>query len=814
MTVDKYLKFYDETWTTLMNFQNQFPLQEYAERSVLTTWKMSYEQVRSVCPQATMLLDQWAFLSAGDIWYELASSSSRASQPHDSLESGVSLQTDELSFQHSLSVLSHYSLVIANVDEGFSIHPVVHEWCLHNIVLLKAKEHLCAQAIFMVAERVTFSKGKDELMVARRLVPHARTVARRHLRLEAKEDLAVHLHSIAYLLSDWESSKEVEEIYVRALRGYEKAWGADHTSTLDIVNNLGNLYADQGKLGQAEEMCIRALRGYEKAWGADHMSTLETVNNLGILYKHQGKLGQAEEMYKRALRGCEKAWGADHTSTLETVNNLGILYKNQGKIEQAEEMYMRALRGFEKTWGADYTSTLSTVNNLGILYADQGKIEQAEEMYMRALRGFEKAWGADHTSTLSTVNNLGILYKNLGKIEQAEEMYMRALRGKEKAWGADHTSTLETVHNLGILYADQGKMEQAEEMYLRAVTGYKVNSVANGTRIINLENWWLSVKQDQGMTPYVLRSFLRTCLNLLQGHIRHHKLLRLKHLHSGSSTAVLKMATTNTNKTQSAAPKTHSEAQAQSIARFFASGVFSDLTITCQGQEWRVHKTQVCAHSEFFYKACTANFKEADEGVIKLDEDDPRVVQAMLHYMYHGNYGDTGNALTDLTPIVLDVGMFTIADKYFIGPLKALAKARFVETCASEWKTEAFAQAVREIYTTSLEDTAMKDVVIDTIKVNGGEFLKDKDDFKGINQVMRDIPIFGVDVLAVLWAVKLDRSGEGGSGENPREYKWLFRCPGCGILFGRLIPLGEDSSFAFPRSHHRNSFSWWVDYSV
>ena len=280
-------------------------------------------------------------------------------------------------------------------------------------------------------------------------------------------------------------------------------------------------------------------------------------------------------------------------------------------------------------------------------------------------------------------------------------------------------------------------------------------------------------------------------------------------VHSGLPTAVLNMATTDTDKTQSAAPQTRAEAQAQGITGFFAAGVFSDLTITCHGQEWRVHKTQVCAHSEFFYKACTANFKEADEGVIKLDEDDPRVVKAMLHYMYHGNYGDAGNALTDLPSIVLDVKMFTIADKYLIEPLTALAKARFVENCASEWKTEAFAQAVREIYTTSLEDTAMRDVVINAMKANGCEFLRDRDEFKGLNQVMRDIPIFGVDVSAVLWAVKLDRNGE-----NPREDTELFRCPRFGNIFGKTILLGEDFSFSCSRWHHPNRFSWWVDYSV
>ena len=54
-------------------------------------------------------------------------------------------------------------------------------------------------------------------------------------------------------------------MYVRALKGKEKAWDAEHTSILDTVNNLGVIYANQGKIAEAEEMYIRALKGKEKA---------------------------------------------------------------------------------------------------------------------------------------------------------------------------------------------------------------------------------------------------------------------------------------------------------------------------------------------------------------------------------------------------------------------------------------------------------------------------------------------------------------------------------------------------------------------
>jgi tetratricopeptide (TPR) repeat protein len=140
---------------------------------------------------------------------------------------------------------------------------------------------------------------------------------------------------------------------------------------------------------EAEEMYLRALRGFEEAWGAKHTSTLSTVHNLGLLYKNQGKMKEAEEMYLRALRGFEEAWGAKHTSTLDTVYGLGLLYADQGKMKEAEEMYLRALRGYEEAWGAEHTSTLDTVYGLGNLYRDRGEVAKAKLMYERAAKGYE-----------------------------------------------------------------------------------------------------------------------------------------------------------------------------------------------------------------------------------------------------------------------------------------------------------------------------------------------------------------------------------------------------------------------------------------
>jgi tetratricopeptide (TPR) repeat protein len=157
-------------------------------------------------------------------------------------------------------------------------------------------------------------------------------------------------------------------------------------------------------------MYQRALQGYEKAWGPDHTSTLNTVNNLAALYADQGKLVEAEQMYQRALQGKEKAWGPDHTSTLNTVNNLAALYKNQGKLVEAEQMYQRALQGYEKATGPDsittYVPALNTIFNLGLLFEHRADLAKAKTMFLKALRGYEQVFGPDHAKSESVQNKL------------------------------------------------------------------------------------------------------------------------------------------------------------------------------------------------------------------------------------------------------------------------------------------------------------------------------------------------------------------------------------------------------------------------
>jgi tetratricopeptide (TPR) repeat protein len=520
-----YLKFYENQWEELAKSLDgeAAPLEDYPERSVWTTWAISFNAVSTKNKEAANLLLLWSILDNKDFWYSLFENARRLPRIAQSLSEWVGdIAGSELKFVKAIQLLRSYSLVedVINVD-SYTTHPVVHKWAYHY----QARHHgpkLVRLAIAVVGYAVSDKSIPGSDAMQRRLLPHAQLCSRLVLAKavgepqlpQNEEDVLGAIHNLGLLYADqgklveaevmytwalqrkeeilgpmnistldtvnnlgllyWNQSKlaEAEAMYTRALQGYQKTLGPEHTWTLQTVHNLGILYADQGALVKAEATYTRALQVYEEVW-PKHTWTLQTVNNLGILYANQGKLAKAEEMYLQALRGYEEVLGPKHTWTLQTVNNLGILYWNRGMLAEAEATYKRALHGYEEALGPKHAWTLQTVNNLGILYTNQGKLAEAEEMYLRALRGYEEVLGPKHTSTLQTVNNLGVLYWNRGKLAEAEATYKRALHGYEEALGPTHTRTFQTVNNLGLLYGDQGKLVEAEAMYLRALRGYE-----------------------------------------------------------------------------------------------------------------------------------------------------------------------------------------------------------------------------------------------------------------------------------------------------------------------------------------------------
>jgi tetratricopeptide (TPR) repeat protein len=475
VSIFQYLEYYDSMWKALMEQQDEYPLQEYAQRSVLTTWRISYEQVKIQSEDASNLLQLWSFLYASDLWYELISCTEELGTKHVVPDWITVLAKDRFRFDRALRLLKKYSLVEGKTDTtSYTMHSVLHSWCRYLGASEAERDSFQKLALKIVGWMVPLKSTKEYWILQRRLLPHGQAVfdvMKSKTQAEINVDEIWACNDLTSMFEDQDRYLEAEAMYERALPASEKAFGPTDPSTLTIVSNLGNLYTDQCRPVEAEAMYKRALAGREKVLGPTHTSTLHIVNNLGNLYCKLGRLPESEAMLKRALAGQEKALGPEHTSTLTTINNLGNLYSDQGRLVEAEAMYKRAQAGSEKVLGLEHTFTLDIANNLGYLYYKQGRLIEAEAMYDQALAGQEKALRSEHMSTLQIICNLGILYHDQGRLAKAEAMFERALAGKEKAFGSEHLTTLSIVNSLGMVYRKQGRLLEAEAMFERALAG-------------------------------------------------------------------------------------------------------------------------------------------------------------------------------------------------------------------------------------------------------------------------------------------------------------------------------------------------------
>jgi tetratricopeptide (TPR) repeat protein len=250
-----YLRQYEESWLKLQEMSPK--LESYEDRALYSTWQLSFDQIKRQNNLSTKLLQLWAYFDNQDFWFELLRHGD-ADRP----EWLCRLTQDELTFTQAVRILCDYGLAEANKSSqeseiesrGYSIHSCVHSWTIH-VLNHEWEAGMAKTALECVGSHVPDHEQHKYWVTQNRLIRHAARCWDMLVKGLVKEnDIEWVLHSLGDLYLDWGKLDEAEKIYLRALRGYEKTYGPEHTLTLDTVNNLGLLYADQGKMDEANKM--------------------------------------------------------------------------------------------------------------------------------------------------------------------------------------------------------------------------------------------------------------------------------------------------------------------------------------------------------------------------------------------------------------------------------------------------------------------------------------------------------------------------------------------------------------------------------
>ncbi|MBI4852958.1 MAG: tetratricopeptide repeat protein, partial [Acidobacteria bacterium] len=309
------------------------------------------------------------------------------------------------------------------------------------------------------------------------------------------------LNELANLYYNNGNHAKAEPFYVQALDIRRKVLGDNHLDTSVSLNGLGFLYYSKGDYTKAEPFYIQALDIRKKSLGDNHPDTATILNNLGLLYNDKGDYTKAEPFYIQALDIRKKSLGNNHPNTILSFNRLATLYENMGEYSKAESIYIQALDISGKVFdNNNIINTAGLLNNLALLYSKKGEYSKVEPLYIQALDIFRKASDNYLGETASVLNNLADFYSRKGEYSKAEPLFAQSLDIFRKLLGDEHPNIPTSINNLAILFQHKGDYSKAESLFSQAlgirkkVLGDSHPDTANSLN--NLANLYLRKRED------------------------------------------------------------------------------------------------------------------------------------------------------------------------------------------------------------------------------------------------------------------------------------------------------------------------------
>ena len=115
------------------------------------------------------------------------------------------------------------------------------------------------------------------------------------------------------------------------------------------------------------------------------------------------------------------------------------------------------------------------------------------------------------------------------------------------------------------------------------------------------------------------------------------------------------------------------------LGSLFDSAQFADITLACQGREFRCHKAVLVSRSSVFSAMFEHDMAESKHGHIQVTDVDPDVMADMLRFIYTGKANNLDTMAADL---------LAAADKYALDRLKVMCEEALCDSLTVETVSE------------------------------------------------------------------------------------------------------------------------------
>lgn len=255
----------------------------------------------------------------------------------------------------------------------------------------------------------------------------------------------------------------------------EQSSGLTHAQTLSALDQLGNLYLDQGSYSQAIECLQKCCTAREEVLGKCHANTIATLNSLGKAYMLQQQYTQAEGYFKDVLERLSKQEEEEHemdgavVDRLIVLNNLALVYKNQGNFQLAQPVLIDCYQ--QKLMLLNPLLSLDEI--VKYLSGSNSSSDDSNDVFLNRIDGKLKY----DQDLLDILNNLGIVFHALQQHAQAKYFFELNYQQRLIMFTETHPETINAMINLANVYIEEQQYPAAKELLQKA---YEFNSTKLG----------------------------------------------------------------------------------------------------------------------------------------------------------------------------------------------------------------------------------------------------------------------------------------------------------------------------------------------
>lgn len=110
-----------------------------------------------------------------------------------------------------------------------------------------------------------------------------------------------------------------------------------------VLNQLGILYVQMGKMDKVEEILKGSMSVYEKRYSKNNIYYAKVANDLGNFYRINGNYSEAEKILTSALAIREELLGVNHPMYIRSLEDVAILYWKSGKQDKAYTAFKQVM---------------------------------------------------------------------------------------------------------------------------------------------------------------------------------------------------------------------------------------------------------------------------------------------------------------------------------------------------------------------------------------------------------------------------------------------------------------------------------------